>query len=227
MLYGTFGKIDIRYGNTVYSEAHLKSRVRSTSGNSLLDTEETSEKNPGKLYEDNVQEKNEYDMYATFIFREICAQVLEIYSALIDALKENSLTENIVPHQNTEHTSHHRHYVSGLNTRGKLKPSSHISEKKHSKRPVCLTPLSLGCAIEEVRYLCELLLPQGCEEPMTSHNGHLALRHVNEQLAEYDKDNDIYRKCNPQTKKPYKGSKFLSMEQLKAESKLHAILVHV
>ena len=226
-LHRAYGKIGLRYGNTTYAEAYAKSRARTTSGNSLLDDDGGAfEGSPGQANNKNEEIKDE--IYATYIFRELCAQMLEVYATLIDSLKENALTDSdstLSPEQNELSTNRKRMSSRDLSGRRNSRDGYSASSNMHRKRPKCAVPLSLGRAVEEVRYLRDLLLPQGNVNEPISHNGHLALSHVSEQIAEYDKDHQLYRKFNLKSKKPYKGFKFLSCEQLQYESKVQASII--
>jgi hypothetical protein len=157
--------------------------------------------------------------YARFLFREICGEVLEVYVSLIEFIKENRTFEDAASGGSSPR-------LRAFSNLGTDESASSISSAHHQRRPACRTPLSLGRAVEEARFLKEVLLPQDRPQDPLSHRGLLALARLNEQLAEYDEDVKLYRKANPRSGRRYAASKFLSYEQLKVEGRIMSMILN-
>ena len=183
----------------------------------------------GTLYKDtftdnDIKTESENELYAMYIFRETCREVLEVYVSLIEFLKENRTFDDSPAHALGSNASSSGRARS-RSSLGHDEALNSISEAHHKKRPVCNAPLTLGLAIEEARYLKEILLPEDQPNEPLSYQGLLALARLNEQLAEYDEDMTLYRKANPLSGKPYASTKFLSYEQLVVEARVISMLI--
>ena len=251
------GRCGMRYG-TVERSTNGKSRARTDSANSGYDTNDEDKANAhlcgeaqrsnismlGKPTEPPTEDTMIDELYCDYLFREVCAQVLEMYVSLINALKENILFGEMtrlqvvdpIPVASAESGGvvggkkvNHRGSMcrSGLGVDASLAAAAltTVQEAGSKNRPVCETPLTLGRAVEEVRYLRDLLLPKDIPSQPISHTGARALGRVNEVIDDYDKEMVAYRKLNTKTGKAYAGTKFLSCKQLQEEAVLMSMMV--
>jgi len=245
------GKCGMRFGS---ADPIGKTRARAESANSLSDSDEDDDKANaqlneaqrsnvsllGKSTEPATEDVKIDELYCDYIFREICALVLDMYVSLIDALKGNVLfgerevalvdeipvvaadTGSTVAGKKVNHRGSLRRSAVGGAT---LPPSVQEASKNGKKRPVCETPLSLGRAVEEARYLRDLVMPTNMPSQPVSYKGLQTLKRINESITDYDKDTTLFRKLNTKTGKLYSGIKFLSYQQLQEECKLQSMMV--